>query len=486
MRAQWRLKRRARPVAIVLAFALALGACTGEAERTSTPAPTDIGSETSPDNLSETPGSPVPAPTPGTDDESGANRRIPMERGAPAESLLGAILVNGDLVVIDPDGENQVLIASSADAVVSQPAFSPDGTRLAWSELRPLGAGGDQFDTYLVTANVDGSDPIDTRTPFLSFYSSWDPTSARVAFIGNAGPSVGMGLAEVGRGAARGELVSTGIPYYLSWNPTGQVMLARVANELQLIGFTGIVDPLFSVTANFRVPIWAGDSLFFPQWRGEHQELIRLDLETDERQVIARYDGELVFIVDPTSRLLALQTMPLDPETDLASVARINNPELSGAIQVGADDVPLLEPGLDVLDLETGVLSRISDDPAVAFYFSPDGQQLLVLAVDENLADDDAPVDEIVRAGSWLRWDRWSDGAVLPLARFKPSPVSIQYLLFFEQYAQSHTFWAPDSSSFVYAGMDENGDDGIWVQAVDGELDPVLISNGTFAVWSPT
>ena len=290
-----------------------------------------------------------------------------------------------------------------------------------------------------------------------------------------------MGLAEVGEGAARGELVNTGIPYHLSWNPTGQVVLARVGNELQLIGFTGIVDPLLSVTANFRVPIWADDALFFPRWRGEHQELIRLDLETDERQVIARYDGELLFVLDPTSRLLALQTVPLDPDSGLASVASIS------AKQVRADDVPLLEPGrLDVLDLDTGVLSRVSDDPAVAFYFSPDGEQLLVLAVDENLADDDAPIDEIVRAGSWLRWDRWSDGVVRPLARFKPSLVSIQYLLFFEQYAQSHTFWAPDSGSFVYTGTDDDGDDGIWVQAVDGELEPVLIADGTFAVWSPT
>jgi TolB protein len=53
---------------------------------------------------------------------------------------------------------------------------------------------------------------------------------------------------------------------------------------------------------------------------------------------------------------------------------------------------------------------------------------------------------------------------------------------FFPQYAQSVSFWAPDSSAFAYAGA--VGDEpGIWIQDLEGDA-PTKVSDGTWVAWS--
>jgi hypothetical protein len=47
------------------------------------------------------------------------------------------------------------------------------------------------------------------------------------------------------------------------------------------------------------------------------------------------------------------------------------------------------------------------------------------------------------------------------------------------------TLWAPDGSAFAYAGYNEAGEEGIWVQPAQLERQPVLVKDGVFATWSP-
>jgi TolB protein len=54
---------------------------------------------------------------------------------------------------------------------------------------------------------------------------------------------------------------------------------------------------------------------------------------------------------------------------------------------------------------------------------------------------------------------------------------------FFPQYAQSISFWSPDSSAFAFAGL-VDGDDGIWVQHLDEDA-PTMVSDGVWVAWSP-
>jgi TolB protein len=64
--------------------------------------------------------------------------------------------------------------------------------------------------------------------------------------------------------------------------------------------------------------------------------------------------------------------------------------------------------------------------------------------------------------------------------------ISVEYLQFFEQYAQSMRLWSPDSRAFAYPGMSEDGQEGIWIQSARPDRAPVLVAEGDFVAWSPT
>ena len=66
--------------------------------------------------------------------------------------------------------------------------------------------------------------------------------------------------------------------------------------------------------------------------------------------------------------------------------------------------------------------------------------------------------------------------------------------MFFDQYAQSHNLWSPDSDKILFAGvpgrLEERGPlpDGrassIYIADVSGNGEPALIGTGSIGVWS--
>ena len=81
------------------------------------------------------------------------------------------------------------------------------------------------------------------------------------------------------------------------------------------------------------------------------------------------------------------------------------------------------------------------------------------------------------------RWSLWSDRGLEEVVVFGPDGSFVRdFLPFFDQYAQNVSLWAPDGSAFAFPGTID-GESGIWVQQVGGELDRV--SDGTWVSWSP-
>mmetsp|Transcript_38254 Transcript_38254/g.61983 ORF Transcript_38254/g.61983 Transcript_38254/m.61983 type:complete len:121 (+) Transcript_38254:328-690(+) len=88
-----------------------------------------------------------------------------------------------------------------------------------------------------------------------------------------------------------------------------------------------------------------------------------------------------------------------------------------------------------------------------------------------------------------------STGRSIRFSNFTPSRLLMRhYIPFFDQYSQSMSIWAPDSSAFVYAGNAESDANGtpssVWVQKMpisDTEESPAPLSlgEGDFAAWSP-
>ena len=127
------------------------------------------------------------------------------------------------------------------------------------------------------------------------------------------------------------------------------------------------------------------------------------------------------------------------------------------------------QAGMFVQDLDGGAPVRVTKEDTVAFFWSPAGDQLLLLTGDPG----DPP----------LQWHVWRGRERFEGDPFLPSPTFLRdYLPFFDQYAQTITPWAPDGSAFAYAGL-HDGRAGIWVQPLDGERR--LIGGGAFVTWAP-
>jgi hypothetical protein len=169
-------------------------------------------------------------------------------------------------------------------------------------------------------------------------------------------------------------------------------------------------------------------------------------MEATHARELLRFDGTVVFVVSPDGRHIAYQ------------------------VGHAPGDV---EP-LSVIDRETGRITEVADEITPSFFWSPDGSRLLYL------------YPALVDGRIWFRWGVWDGESTFSTALFAPSDVfAREYLSFFEQHAQSMSLWAPDGSAFVYAGSSESGESGVWIQPAVGGAEPVRVSDGVFATWSP-
>jgi len=367
----------------------------------------------------------------------------------PNEGRLAVIDGSGSLVSLDPDGSDAVVLAAGTSSVgLRQPAWSPDGRRLAWVRLEVTGQ---EVVSTLATSGPRGERPTGARAGFAPFYLSWDPTSSRVAFLGSPTPSlIELGLVEVAGGRAGIRSLDAGQPYYFSWAPTGEEMLVHVGTDrLERLGLDGTLSAVGEVPGAFRAPSWSadGETMVYASLDGDVQRLILRDVASDVTRELLPFEGAISFLLSPDE-------------------ARV-------AFQVSGDE-GTSEP-LSVIDLRSGEVRAIGPSPAAAFFWSPTGERLLSLVADP---DGDVP---------WFRWHVWDGMSDFASTRFLPSPTFAQdYLAFFDQYAQSMTLWAPDGSAFAYPGLNEAGEAGIWVQEARPNVAPVLVSDGGVLVtWSP-
>lgn len=354
----------------------------------------------------------------------------------------------GTLVTFAPDGSNTVVLAESVEGetLMQQPTWSPDGDRLAWVRLDVSGGDANAF----VTTAADGTMPTETPTKAQPFYLFWDPTSSRIAYLGSSATAdIELGIVDVA-GGDEPVALDAGSPFYLSWGPSGEQLLVHVGTDrLDRLELDGTITPVHERPGTFIAPVWTsnGRSFVYASVRGAHQRLVAHDIERERMEELVRFDGAITFVVSPDGSQVAYQV-------------------IGGPTDVGP---------FSVLDRETGAVEQVADAIVPAFFWSPDGTKLLYL------------LPEILPDRVWFRWGVWDGESSFTGARFVPSDVfGNQYLQFFEQYAQSMSLWAPDGSAFTYAGTNEVGETGVWIQPARAGIEPVLVTAGVFATWSPT
>jgi TolB protein len=343
---------------------------------------------------------------------------------------------DGNIVTMDPNG--RAVLALTTDAgqgvVINQPVASPDGRSVAWVELREDGP-------RVVTTSRAGGNRREIPLTVAPFFLAWDPTSTRIAYLGNAGAGIGLGVIDNAVVQPRDIPVGGGTPLYIAWAPDGQELLVHVG--VDGLGTTDLVHPLRpagDAPGTFQAPAWLPDGReIYVTQHDTSQDLTVVDRHV--RTILRRFRGGALFEPSPDGRTIAYR---LD----------------------AADGT---QAGVYVQSLDGGPATRVTGEDTSAFFWSPAGDELLLLTGDPPSGP--------------FRWRIWQGRQRFVGDPFLPSPTLMRdYLPFFDQYAQTITPWAPDGSAFAYAGL-HDGRAGIWVQELAGERR--LISAGAFVTWAP-
>ena len=351
---------------------------------------------------------------------------------------------DGSIVTLGPDGHGVTSLAPSRgiDVEARQPVWSPDGRSVAWAELELADQGASSL---VVTSAPDGSArtefPVDTGTFFLE----WDPTSSRIAYLGNFQGTIGMGVA--GR-SPDGDPVATtlgrGQPFYLSWSPEGQQLLIHVGSEtLGTLDLEGTLLPIGDAPGIFQAPVWLADGrMVYAATAKDRQSLVVRDGKR-AKELVA-FEGSIEFVASPDGKRVAYR---VDDGSGLG--------------------------GIDVVDLRSARSRRVTESPTSAFHWSPDGRRLLLMTM-----EGDDPTTH-----RWQVWDGKVASRIGPT--FQPSPTFWRdYVPFYGQFSQSMTLWSPDGSSFAFAGLiGERA--GIWVQDLDAGEPSFVLDGGSVVAWSP-
>jgi WD40 repeat protein len=362
--------------------------------------------------------------------------------GVAAHDRLLVTRDDGSLVTMSPDGSEVLTLAGgeSEGHHARQAVWSPDGRGVAWVEVN---ASGPEPGSVLVS-DPEGQGTTEVDVGVGAFFLQWDPTSSRIAYLGNIAGSIGMGVVDLRPAEPTDLQLGAGSPFYLSWSPDGNRMVVHVGQRLiGILKIEGELDRLRDRPALFQAPIWLPDGRFvFAAQR--HDRSLLVVREGQHSRQIASVGGQISIVASPDGRRLAYSGVGPGADTDVY-----------------------------VADLRTGERVRVLNGEAATFFWSPNSRVLLMLTP----AESDVPGTH--------RWIVWDDRVRFSGEVFLPSPSFLQeYVPFFSQYAQAMSLWSPDVNAFAYAGL-HDGRAGIWVQSANGG-EPTLVGDGELVAWSPT
>ena len=256
----------------------------------------------------------------------------------------------GDIVTLAPDGTDAVTVADDGGDRVTyfQPIWSPDGSRIS-STRSEAGT----FSIEII--DVEGGDRTSTVTASNSFYQYWSPDGSKLASLSVAGPGV-LGLdvftiGDMGNPARVGE----GQPLYFSWSPDSSEAVAHIGDApLEILTSEG-PSPEFGASGDFLAPQWTDEGIVYVGRASRRQQLMRTSADA-ETEVIASVLGGAIFIATRDGQRIAV--LPTAGEDVGLSVVAQEAPVLPGGrlVIVDAGDGSFVE-------VDTGIVASFSWDP---------------------------------------------------------------------------------------------------------------------------
>ena len=362
-----------------------------------------------------------------------------------------------------PEGEDLAL--SVPGLRCSWPVWSPDGERVAfsgYSDGETLGVyvtGYENPGPGLIYSNEAGSGEIAKSAPH---YCSWSPDGERLAFVAQTGRGLTLFVWN-GDSRSSPRAAQDGGPMYFAWSPDSSEIYTHSFLDHYLIdAATGASPQQFPGRGTqYMAPSWGreGDGIAF-FLDGEHgkQRLVVINLRDSSAKMLSEFYG-------------------------IAGVAWRPGRAQLGMVRETIRNTGFYS-GLWLVDYGTREEVRLSDDPALAFYWSPDGSKAAYVTYSDG-------------AEGSLRFGvvEMDSGELTYLPDFVPSQEQLIHFMFFDQYAQSHNVWSPDGGSILVCGqlgyrllrseLPPRESNRVIILDATGREGPRDIAGGFVGCWSP-
>ncbi len=398
------------------------------------------------------------------------------------QQLNRIVLVNEErqIETVAPDGSHRHVLTGD-DHFYEFPAWSPDGSQIA--ALGNDRSGGGVFLLHDVESASAEQELYfsQTRRPF---YLYWSPDGKQISFLAN-NPIDGIGLNIIGATVGQeSKEIASGSPLYWNWAADSRQLLIHSGDQdddsrLVMIDNAGedqapgIPSPGF-----FQAPGISPSGQFwaYAQLREGGLSWITIDDQINGEQNAERHAGAIALNWSPVSDKLAYIS--------------------------GSDDGEFSFWGpLRMLDTASGETRLLSSNLVLAFFWSPDGKKILTITVpssgglnggvevrdtkNRHLARQRQAIPPAQRSPhrfviSVIDVER---GTGLELAEVSLSSTFLsQFLVYFDQYALSHTLWSPDSQ-FVVLPIVAEGEPQIVVFSTESGRRQ-QVGSGFMAFWS--
>ncbi len=441
----------------------------GNITETPEPSGSDINSTAQP-SPTEAPTSPPPTPTP---------LQPAVDLDFPAAGQLAVVGLDGSITVLRAGEEPLSVTGDSSSPDIQRfyrdPTWSPTGW-LSYVQVE-RDADGVMLDVVAVRPGQNEPQTIFNTTQANYIYGYWSPVPCsdgpdcgQFAYLMNDVTGIKLHLAQVYSETASDIIAGEGRSLYYSWSPDGTSMLwRRDAAELEIYDVLNnmITETLPDQPGLFSAPAWS---------------------PVDERLLFARVEDDLNYmtIADGDERTEFETALPgfvyFNWSPDGQKIAFVNGelpfPKLSIASADG------------IAELEVPNLENI-----VAFFWSPDSTRLAVVSFEEVR---ESPLDRgDVRARPTRQTGKpaliWhvvdaETGQETRLTPFLPTGEEFYLLQFFDQFAQSHRVWSPDSRFIVFAGVTPADSEPTinLIDTFEPEAAPIKLMTGVQAIFSYT